>query len=177
MTSSPTVELYYDPFDYAIDDDPYPVWKRMRRRSAAVLQRQVQLLCAEPLRRRRASTAGLADVSIGTRHHGRHPVQRHRSAAGNLAVRGPAAARSAPAVCCLGSSRHGGCWPWKTWCVTSVRAHWIRCATPTGFDFVADLGAFMPMRTIGYLLGIPEEGQQQIRDRNDKSITVAAEQR
>ncbi len=42
-----------------------------------------------------------------------------------------------------------------------------------GFDFVADLGAVMPMRTIGYLLGIPEEGQQQIRDRNDKSITVA----
>ncbi len=44
-----------------------------------------------------------------------------------------------------------------------------------GFDFVADLGAFMPMRTIGYLLGIPEEGQQQIRDLNDKSITVAEE--
>src|ERR1700709_2231848 len=25
-----TVELYYDPFDFGIDDDPYPVWKRMR---------------------------------------------------------------------------------------------------------------------------------------------------
>ena len=31
----------------------------------------------------------------------------------------------------------------------------------------------MPMRTIGYLLGIPEEGQQQIRDLTDKNITVA----
>ncbi|MHC9295695.1 cytochrome P450 [Mycobacterium sp. LTG2003] len=40
-----------------------------------------------------------------------------------------------------------------------------------GFDFVADLGAIMPMRTIGYLLGIPEEGQQQIRDLTDRSIT------
>ena len=30
MANSPTVELYYDPFDFAIDDDPYPVWKRMR---------------------------------------------------------------------------------------------------------------------------------------------------
>ncbi|MFY9921882.1 MAG: cytochrome P450, partial [Mycobacterium sp.] len=30
MAGSPTVELYYDPFDFAIDDDPYPVWKRMR---------------------------------------------------------------------------------------------------------------------------------------------------
>jgi cytochrome P450 len=44
-----------------------------------------------------------------------------------------------------------------------------------GFDFVADLGAVMPMRTIGYLLGIPEEGQQAIRDRNDKNITIDSE--
>jgi cytochrome P450 len=41
---------------------------------------------------------------------------------------------------------------------------------------VTELGAIMPMRTIGYLLGIPEEGQQQIRDRNDQSITVGSEQ-
>ncbi|MBX9920269.1 MAG: cytochrome P450 [Mycolicibacterium frederiksbergense] len=41
------------------------------------------------------------------------------------------------------------------------------------FDFVVDLGAIMPMRTIGYLLGIPEEEQQRIRDRNDTAITVA----
>lgn len=41
-----------------------------------------------------------------------------------------------------------------------------------GFDFVVDLGAIMPMRTIGYLLGIPEEGQEQIRARTDKNITV-----
>ena len=26
---SPT-ELYYDPYDYSIDDDPYPVWARLR---------------------------------------------------------------------------------------------------------------------------------------------------
>ena len=30
MTGTSAVELYYDPFDFAIDDDPYPVWKRMR---------------------------------------------------------------------------------------------------------------------------------------------------
>jgi cytochrome P450 len=33
-----------------------------------------------------------------------------------------------------------------------------------GFDFIRDLGAEMPMRTIGMLLGIPEEDQEQIRD-------------
>ncbi|MGK2869172.1 MAG: cytochrome P450, partial [Mycobacterium sp.] len=30
MTIDPGVDLYYDPFDNAIDDDPYPIWKRMR---------------------------------------------------------------------------------------------------------------------------------------------------
>ena len=32
------------------------------------------------------------------------------------------------------------------------------------FDFVADLGAQMPMRTISMLLGIPEEDQESIRN-------------
>ena len=38
------------------------------------------------------------------------------------------------------------------------------------FDFVADLGAQMPMRTIGMLLGIPEEHQEEARDRADASL-------
>src|SRR4051812_34485916 len=30
MTKVSAVELYYDPYDFGIDDNPYPVWKRMR---------------------------------------------------------------------------------------------------------------------------------------------------
>src|ERR1700722_16889217 len=30
MTRAKAVELYYDPYDPGIDDNPYPVWKRMR---------------------------------------------------------------------------------------------------------------------------------------------------
>ena len=36
-----------------------------------------------------------------------------------------------------------------------------------GFDFIADLGAWVPMRAIGYLLGIPEEDQAAIRNNTD----------
>ena len=43
----------------------------------------------------------------------------------------------------------------------------------SGFDFIADLGAMMPMRTIGYLLGIPEADQENIRDRNGAIIEMA----
>ena len=41
-----------------------------------------------------------------------------------------------------------------------------------GFDFIADLGAQMPMRTIGLLLGIPEEDQEAIRDRLDEGLRI-----
>jgi cytochrome P450 len=41
-----------------------------------------------------------------------------------------------------------------------------------GFDFIADLGAEMPMRTIGMLLGIPEEDQVAIRDRIDEGLRL-----
>jgi cytochrome P450 len=39
-----------------------------------------------------------------------------------------------------------------------------------GFDFVRDVGAQMPMRVIGMLLGIPEEDQEAIRDQADASL-------
>jgi cytochrome P450 len=58
-----------------------------------------------------------------------------------------------------------------------VRGFCVRELDPlvgaSGFDFIADLGAMMPMRTIGYLLGIPEEDQEKIRDRSVANIEMA----
>jgi cytochrome P450 len=45
-----------------------------------------------------------------------------------------------------------------------------------GFDFIADLGAQMPMRVIGMLLGIPESDQEAIRDRVDANLRTEAGQ-
>ncbi|MFI6362260.1 cytochrome P450 [Nocardia sp. NPDC050630] len=49
-----------------------------------------------------------------------------------------------------------------------IRQFCVRSLDPlvgTGrLDFIADIGAQMPMRTIGMLLGIPEEDQEAIRD-------------
>jgi cytochrome P450 len=41
-----------------------------------------------------------------------------------------------------------------------------------GFDFIADLGAQMPMRTIGMLLGIPEQDQEALREKIDDSLRL-----
>ena len=40
------------------------------------------------------------------------------------------------------------------------------------FDFVEDLGALMPMRTIGMLLGIPESDQETLREKIDESFVI-----
>jgi cytochrome P450 len=42
------------------------------------------------------------------------------------------------------------------------------------FDFVADLGALMPMKVISMLLGIPEDDQVYIRDRGNAQLRTEA---
>jgi cytochrome P450 len=42
------------------------------------------------------------------------------------------------------------------------------------FDFVRDLGAQMPMRVIGMLLGIPEQDQESVRDAVDARLRTDA---
>ena len=55
-----------------------------------------------------------------------------------------------------------------------VRAFCVSCLDPLvgsdGFDIMAELGVVMPMRVIGMLLGIPEEGQTAIRDKTDANL-------
>ncbi|MDT5174999.1 MAG: hypothetical protein QOG37_2250 [Mycobacterium sp.] len=175
MISQQNTELYYDPFDHAIDDDPYSVWKRMRAEAPLyfnekynfyALSRYDDVAPALPdwqtYRSGRGTTADILfsgievppgillfeDPPLHDLH--RRLLSRVFTPRRMLAVEG------------------------------LVREFCSHALDPLreldGFDFVTDLGAIMPMRTIGYLLGIPEEGQQQIRDRNDQSITVGAEQ-
>jgi cytochrome P450 len=59
-----------------------------------------------------------------------------------------------------------------------IRAYCARSLDPLigagGFDFITDLGAQMPMRVIGMLLGIPEQDQEAIRDKLDTSLRTEA---
>jgi cytochrome P450 len=55
-----------------------------------------------------------------------------------------------------------------------VRAFCVRCLDPLvgspRFDVVAELGAVMPMRVIGMLLGIPEQDQVSVRNKTDANL-------
>src|SRR5204862_3397666 len=45
-----------------------------------------------------------------------------------------------------------------------------------GFDFIADLGAQMPMRVIGLLMGIPESDHEAVRHYADATLRTEAGQ-
>lgn len=175
VISNRSAELYYDPFDYDIDDDPYPVWKRMRAEAPLyfndkygfyALSRYDDVAQALPdwqtYRSGRGTTADILfsgiEVPPGILLFEDPPLHDlHRRLLSRVFT------------------------PRRMLAVESlVRDFCSRALDPLrdaeGFDFVVDLGAIMPMRTIGYLLGIPEQGQKQIRDRNDKSITVGSQQ-
>ncbi|MFN8225618.1 MAG: cytochrome P450 [Mycobacterium sp.] len=172
--TGPAVEVYYDPFDHAIDDDPYPVWERMRAEAPLyyndkykfyALSRYDDVAAALPdwqtYRSGRGTTADILfsgiEVPPGILLFEDPPLHDlHRRLLSRVFT------------------------PRRMLAVENmVREYCCNALDPLrdedGFDFVADLGAFMPMRTIGYLLGIPEEGQQQIRDLNDRNITVGNE--
>ncbi|WP_137148068.1 cytochrome P450 [Mycolicibacterium sp. CR10] len=175
MAIDSSVELYYDPFDHAIDDDPYLVWQRMRQEAPLyyndkynfyALSRYSDVAQALPdwqtYRSGHGTTADILfagiEVPPGILLFEDPPIHDlHRRLLSKVFT-----PRRMVAVEDLV----------REFCSSALDP--LRDAD--GFDFVADLGAFMPMRTIGYLLGIPEEGQQQIRDLNDTLITVDADQ-
>ena len=171
VTTDPTVELYYDPFDYGIDDDPYPVWKRMRaeaplyyneKHNFYALSRYDDVAPALPdwktYQSGRGTTADILFAGIEV-------------PPGILLFEDP------PLHDLHRKLLSGVFTPRRMLAVEDmVRDLCSRALDPLrdseDFDFVSDLGAIMPMRTIGFLLGIPEEGQQKIRDRNDELISV-----
>ena len=167
----PEAELYYDPFDFAIDDDPYPIWRRMREEAPLyrnekynfyALSRYADVAQALPdwqtYRSGRGTTADILfsgiEVPPGILLFEDPPLHDlHRRLLSRVFT------------------------PRRMLAVEDlVRGFCARALDPLrdrdGFDFVVDLGAIMPMRTIGYLLGIPESAQEKIRDRTDKNISV-----
>ncbi|MFV8173296.1 cytochrome P450 [Mycolicibacterium peregrinum] len=172
MTTQQAVELYYDPFDNDIDDDPYPIWKRMRREAPLYYNEKYNFYALsrwddvarelpnwQAYRSGRGTTADILfsgiEVPPGILLFEDPPLHDlHRRLLSKVFT------------------------PRRMLAVEDlVRDFCAKALDPLrgqdGLDFVADLGAFMPMRTIGYLLGIPEEGQEQIRAGTDKNIALS----
>ena len=68
-TIEPGSDIYYDPFDFEIDNDPYPIWKRLRDEQPLYHNDKLRLLRAHPVRRRRAGPRRLEDLQLRQGHH------------------------------------------------------------------------------------------------------------
>jgi len=167
-------DLSYDPYDFAIDADPYPVWRRLRDEAPLYWNDQYSFFALS-----RFEDVEPALVDAGT----------YSSAKGTLLELIQADIDLPPGIFIFEDppehDRHRSLLsrvftPRRMREIEpKVREFCARSLDPLvgtgGFDFIADLGAQMPMRTIGMLLGIPEQDQEALRDRIDEGLRITEE--
>ncbi len=168
-TTEPAV--YYDPFDFEIDTDPYPVWKRLREERPLYYNERYDFYA---LSRFDDVERALVDWRTYSSVKG---TLLELIKSGMDIPRGSIIFEDPP-----DHDLHRGLLsrvftPRKMGAIEpKVREFCARCLDPLvgtgGFDFIHDLGAQMPMRTIGMLLGIPEQDQEELRDRIDQGLRL-----
>ncbi len=164
---------YYDPYDFDIDADPYPVWKRLRDEAPLYFNEKYEFYAIS-----RYDDVERALVEWQT----------YSSAKGSVLEMIKAGIEMPPGMFIFEDppdhDLHRGIMsrvftPRRMAAIEpQVRDYAARTLDPLvgagGFDFIADLGAEIPMRTIGMLLGIPEEDQQAIRAHIDEGLRLEA---
>ncbi len=164
-------ELYYDPYDFAIDADPHPVWRRMRDEAPLYRNDKHDFW----------ALSRFDDVETGLLDW-----RSYSSARGSVLEIIKAGITMPPGMFIFEdppihdvhrSVLARAFTPRRMAAIESqVRAFCARSLDPLvgsgGFDFIADLGSQMPMRVIGMLLGIPEADQEAIRDSIDESLRL-----
>jgi cytochrome P450 len=171
MPTASDTGVYYDPYDFEIDADPYPIWKRMREEAPLYYNDEHDFYALS-----RFDDVERALVDWETYPSGRGSVLELIRANVQLPP-GMFIFEDPPE-----HDLHRGVLsrvftPKKMNAIEpKVREFCARALDPLvggpGFDFVRDLGAQMPMRTIGMLLGIPEDDQEAIRDRIDEGLRL-----
>ncbi|MEZ5253462.1 MAG: cytochrome P450 [Microthrixaceae bacterium] len=172
MSDTAAPEVYYDPYDFGIDDDPYPIWKALRDDHPLYYNEKFNFYA---LSRFRDVEAALKDW------------QTLSSAKGTLLELIKADIEMPPGTIIFedppNHTLHRGLLsrvftPRRMAAIEpEVRAFCARSLDPLvgadGLDVIADLGAQVPMRTIGMLLGIPESDQVALRDQIDGGLKLA----
>ncbi len=162
---------YYDPFDFEIDADPYPVWHRLREEAPLYRNERYDFY----------ALSRFDDVAVAFKNW-----RTYSSARGTVLEIIKSGMEVPPGFMIFEDppvhDYHRGLvsrvfTPKKMNAIESkLREFCARSLDPlvgTGrFDFIADLGAQVPMRAIGMLLGIPEQDQTTLRDLVDDSLKL-----
>ncbi len=171
--SSPAHPVYYDPYKVDITANPYPVFRRLREEAPLYYNEEHDFYAVS---RFADVEKGLADKETFT------------SGRGAIIEIIKANAEFPPGVLIFEDppihTAHRGLLarlftPKRMVSLEGkVREYCVACLDPlvgaSGFDFIADLGAKMPMRVIGMLLGIPEADHESVRKRVDATMRTEA---
>ena len=162
-------DVYYDPYDRQIDADPYPVYHRLRHEAPLYYNEEYDFF----------AVSRFDDVQQGLIDR-----ETFSSARGSVLEFIKANIEMPPGIVIFEDPPlhdiHRGLLsrvftPKKMIALEhKVRGFCARVLDPLvgagRFDFVADLGAQIPMRTIGMLLGVPESDQEEARNLADASL-------
>jgi cytochrome P450 len=171
VTGAGAIEVYYDPYDFAIDDDPYPTWKRLRDEAPLYYNEKYSFY----------ALSRYEDVAREL-----HNWETYRSGRGTTMDIILSGIELPPGIILFEDPPiHDLHRRLLSRVFTPRRMEAIEpltrefCARALDplvdsdrFDFISDIGAQIPMRTIGYLLGIPEQNQAMIRDTSNNAITL-----
>jgi cytochrome P450 len=164
-------DIYYDPYDFEIDADPHPIWRRMRDEAPLYRNDEYEFFA---LSRYDDVASGLTDWRSYSSARGtvlelirkKLPIP-----PGTILFEDPPLhdAHRALLARLFTPRRIAEIEP-------RVRDYCARSLDPLvgggRIDFIADLGSQMPMRVIGMLLGIPEEDQEELRDGIDAGLSL-----
>ena len=173
MTTTSSSDVYYDTYDVAINADPYPVYRRLRE-EAPVYYNDTHDFFA---------VSHFADVEKGLLD-----AQTYISGRGGIIELIKADIEMPPGVIIFEDPpTHTIHRRLLSRAFTPRRVAELEpkirefCATSLDplmgedhFDFIADLGARMPMQVISMLLGIPESDQEAVRDHVDANLRTQA---
>ncbi|WP_068187155.1 cytochrome P450 [Mycobacterium sp. UM_CSW] len=175
MTVTEVNDIRYDPYDVELLADPYPVFRRLREESPLYYNEQYDFYALS-----RFQDVSRALVDTGTFSSARGMILEVIKA--NIEIPPGIIVFEDPPVHDIHRKLLARIFtPRKIADLEDkIRAFCAQCLDPvvgTGrFDFIGDLGAQMPMRVIGMLVGIPEDHQEQVRERSNAALLTEAGQ-
>ena len=176
LTTEPaTSDVYFDPYDVGINSDPYPTFRRLREKAPLYYNEQHDVYALS-----RFADVNKALVDHETFSSARGAIIELIKA--NIEIPPGTVIFEDPPVHDIHRKLLARMFtPRKVNALEPViRDYCTQSLDPLigadRFDFVADLGAQMPMKVISALLGIPEDDQEMIRDHANAQLRTRAGQ-
>ncbi|MGI5219932.1 cytochrome P450 [Nocardia sp. CA-290969] len=163
MTTTAPTDVYYDPYDVGLNADPYPMFKRLREEKPLYYNETHDFYALS-----RFADVNAALIDKDTFSSARGAIIELIKA--NIEIPPGVLIFEDPPIHTMHRKLLSRMFTPRKISALEAKIREFCCQSldpliGTGkIDFIADLGAQMPMRTIGMLLGIPEEDQEAIRD-------------